>query len=179
MAEEFLTAHELATITVLCDIILPADESSGSATEAGVPEFIGFIVKDMPHHQIPIRGGIMWLDHESNTRFNQVFKDCSSDQQLAIIDDIAYPDQVKPEHSQGAKFFSLMRDLTLTGFYTTRMGIDDLGYKGNVPNVWDGVPEDVLQEQGLSYDEEWLAKFVDQNQRDALPQWDENGNLIG
>lgn len=175
----FLTEHELATIAVLCDIVLPADETSGSATDAGVPEFIEFIVKDMPYHQVPMRGGIKWLDNESAKRFEKAFVDCDDQQQIAIVDDIAYPDEVKPAHSQGAKFFDLIRNLTLTGFYTTRIGIDDLGFKGNVPNTWDGVPEEVLAKQGLSYDEEWLAKCVDQSKRDQLPQWDDEGNLIG
>ena len=177
--QEFLTDHELATIAVLCDIILPADEDSGSASDAGVPAFIDFIVKDIPSHQLPLRGGIKWLDHESASRFEQSFVDCNSTQQIEIVEDIAYPDKVESRYSQGAKFFDLMRDLTLTGFYTTRMGIDDLGYKGNIPNTWDGVPDEVLAQQGLSYDEEWLSKCVDQSKRDQLPQWDEEGNLIG
>ncbi len=177
--QEFLTAHELATITVLCDIILPADENSGSATDAGVPDFIAFIVKDMPYHQVPVRGGLMWLDHESNSRFGKKFVDCTAADQVAIIDDIAYPDKVDPGLSQGAKFFSLMRDLTMTGFYTTKIGIDDLGFVGNIPNVWDGVPDEVLKEQGLEYDQEWLSKCIDQSTRDKMPEWDDEKNLIG
>ena len=179
MAQEFFNSHEMATIAVLADIILPADENSGSAGDAEVPAFIEFIVKDMPSHQLPMRGGLMWLDHEANSRFNYNFVNCSAGQQIAIVDDIAYPDSVKPQHSQGAKFFSLMRDLTMTGFYTTKIGIDDLGYVGNVPNVWDGVPEDELKQLGLAYDEEWLVKCINQEQRAKDPVWDELGNLIG
>lgn len=65
-----------------------------------------------------------------------------------------------------------------TGYYTTRMGIDDLGYKGNTPNVWDGVPEEVLREHGMSYEKKWLTKCMDQDKRTELARWDEKGNLI-
>lgn len=179
MAKKFFNEHEMATIAVLANIILPANENSGSAGDAEVPAFIEFIAKDMPYHQIPLRGGLMWLDHEANSRFEKAFVDCSTEQQIQIVDDIAYPDKVKPEHSQGAKFFSQMRDLTLTGFYTTKIGIDDLGYVGNVPNVWDGVPEDELKKHNLEYDEFWLSRCIDQETRAKEPVWDESGKLIG
>ena len=54
----------------------------------------------------------------------------------------------------------------------------ELGYKGNSPNVWDGVPQEVLDDHGLSYDEEWLSKFVDQSKRLDIAKWDDDGNLI-
>src|SRR5688572_30274208 len=92
MAETFFTPHEMATITVLADIIIPKDEVSGSASEAGVPDFIEFIVKDMPQHKTPMRGGLRWLDLESSKRFQKAFKDCSKQQQIAVVDDIAYPE---------------------------------------------------------------------------------------
>lgn len=179
-AEIFLNEHELETIAVLCDIILPATPTAGSATEAEVPAFIEFIVKDLPVHQVPIRGGLMWLDIESNSRFNKVFKTAEPAEQIEIIEDIAYPDEKneKPEMAPGIKFFNLMRNLTLTGYYTTRMGIDDLGYKGNVANVWDGVPEDVLENHDVEYDPEWLAKCVDQSKAAIIAEWDEDGNLL-
>jgi hypothetical protein len=177
-AEQFFNEHEMATIAVLCDIILPKNENFGSATDAGVPDFVEFIVKDLPYHQLPVRGGLMWLDNKSNKQFGKEFKACSDEQQIAIVDQIAYPDKAAPEVEQGVKFFSLMRNLTLTGYYTTKMGLDDLDYKGNVANVWDGVPEDVLEKHGLAYDEEWLAKCVDQSKRADIAQWDDDGNLI-
>ena len=178
-SEQFFTEHELETIAVLCDIILPAADQYGSATDAGVPDFIEFMAKDMPNHQLPLRGGIMWLDHQANKAYNKVFKACTEEEQKALCDLIAYPDQVKPEMEQGAKFFNLVRNLTLTGYYTTKMGIEELGYKGNSPNVWDGVPEEVLKKHGLSYEKEWLAKCIDQEKRMDLARWDEEGNLIG
>ncbi len=147
--EKFLDAHELATITVLADIIIPKDGVSGSASDAGVTEFIEFIVKDMPQHQIPVRGGLRWLDRESQHRFSKNFKDLKPEQRINIVDDIAYPQDVKPQYSQGAAFFSLMRNLTATGFYTSEIGIKDIGFVGNTPNVWMGVPEDVLTQYGF------------------------------
>jgi hypothetical protein len=152
MKEKFFTVPELATIKVLCDIIIPADAKSGSASQAGVPQFIEFIAKDMPQNQTPLRGGLRWLDRESNKRFSKIFTLCSSAQQLQIVDDIAYPEKAKPIFSQGVAFFNLMRNLTASGFYTTKIGIGDIGYVGNTPNVWEGVPPDVLKQYGLSYD---------------------------
>lgn len=148
-AEKFFDEHEMATITVLADIIIPKDSKSGSASEAGVPDFIEFIVKDLPDNKIPMRGGLRWLDLQSKRRYGTVFIKCSEKDQLALIDDIAYPELAKPEMKQGAAFFSLMRNLTSSGFYTSEIGIKDIGYAGNKPGVWNGVPDDVLKEHGF------------------------------
>ena len=168
----------MTTIAVLCDLILPADDNFGSANDAGVPEFIEFMAKDLPINQLPIRGGLMWLDNRTNKLFAKEFKFCTDEQQKSILNEIAYPEKTKPELEQGEKFFTLMRNLTLTGYYTTKMGIDDLEYKGNAPNLWDGVPEEVLQEHGISYESEWLAKCINQNSRTDIARWDEDGNLL-
>jgi hypothetical protein len=151
-AEKFFTDHEMKTITVLSDIILPADGKSGSASQAGVPAFIEFIAKDMPQQQTPLRGGLMWLDNQANKRFGKKFVNCASSEQIKIVDDIAYPEDARKDMMQGVAFFNLMRDLVMTGFYTSKMGIEDLGYVGNRPNNWEGVPEEVLKQYGLSYD---------------------------
>lgn len=147
--EKFFDEHEMATITVLADIIIPKDNISGSASEAGVPDFIEFIVKDLPDNKIPMRGGLRWLDLQSKKRYGTVFIKCSAKDQLALVDDIAYPDLARPEMKQGAAFFSLMRNLTSSGFYTSEMGVKDIGYAGNKPGVWNGVPDDVLKEHGF------------------------------
>lgn len=144
MKEKFLTPQELATVTVLADIIIPADKKSGSASQAGVPQFIEFIAKDMPVHQVPLRGGISWINVEARKRFGKVFTGLTKAQQIEIVEDIAYPQDSKPEFSQGVAFFTLMRNLTATGFYTSKIGFEDLGYMGNTPNVWTGVPSDVI-----------------------------------
>lgn len=158
--DRFFTEHEMATIAILADIIIPADEVSGSATDAKVPEFIEFIVKDMPQHQVPMRGGLKWLDVQCMKRYGKAFKDCSAVQQIEMVDEIAYPNKAKSEMSQGVKFFNLMRNLTATGFYTSEIGVKDLGYVGNVPNQWNGVPDEVLKEYGLAYTEKELKECV-------------------
>jgi hypothetical protein len=160
ISKTFFTADEMATIAILSDIIIPKDEVSGSATESGVPDFIEFIVKDQPGHQVPMRGGLRWLDLQCLHRYQKTFKDCSSTQQLELVDQIAYPEKAKPEMSQGVNFFNLMRNLTATGFYTSAIGIKDLQYKGNTPNQWKGVPDDVLKAHGLAYTEKELKECI-------------------
>lgn len=158
--ETFFTKEEMATITILADIIIPKDVVSGSASDAKVPEFIEFIVKDMPQHQTPMRGGLRWIDVESLKRFEKPFAAITPEQRIQIIDDIAYPNKAKTEMKQGVAFFNLMRNLTATGFYTSEIGVKDIGYKGNIPNQWNGVPDDVLKQYGLSYTEKELKECI-------------------
>ncbi|MEO8117371.1 MAG: gluconate 2-dehydrogenase subunit 3 family protein, partial [Bacteroidota bacterium] len=145
---------------VLADIIIPKDEISGSATDAGVPAFIDFIVNDMPDHQIPMRGGLRWLDIECLNRYTTAFKDCTPAQQIEIVDMIAYPKKAKPEMAQGVIFFNRMRDLTSTGFFTSEMGVKDVGYAGNKPNQWNGVPDEVLKQYNMAYTEKELKECI-------------------
>ncbi len=159
-AETFFSTHEMATISLLADIIIPKDEVSGSASEAGVPAFIEFIVKDMPSHQTPMRGGLKWLDLQCFERYQKAFSDCDTKQQIEMVDAIAYPQKAKSEMKQGVAFFNLMRNLTATGFYTSEIGVKDLGYVGNRPNQWTGVPQDVLQQCKLAYTEKELKECI-------------------
>jgi gluconate 2-dehydrogenase gamma chain len=164
---KFFTEHEMATITILADIIIPKDEVSGSASDAKVPDFIEFIVKDMPAHQIPMKGGLRWLDMQCLTRYEKTFIDCTSQQQIELVDLIAYPEKAKKskELTQGVAFFTLMRNLTATGFYTSEIGVKDIGYAGNKPTQWNGVPDDVLKQYSVAYTEKELQECVnfDQN----------------
>ncbi len=160
LSETFFDDHEMKTIRILVDIIIPKDDVSGSASDAKVPEFIEFIVKDMPRHQTPLRGGLKWLDVQCMKRFNADFASCTGTQQIEVIDEIAFPQKAKPEMQQGVAFFNLMRDLTACGFFTSEIGIKDLGYQGNRPNQWDGVPQEVLDQYGLKYDERTLTESV-------------------
>ena len=156
----FFTDAEMATITVLCDIIIPKDDVSGSASDAKVPEFIQYIVNEMTEHQTPLKGGLRWLDLKCINLYGKAFVDCTQAQQIEMVDQIAYPKKAKPEMAQGVAFFTLMRDLTATGFYTSEIGTKDMGYMGNTPNQRNGVPDDVLKQYGLAYSEKELKDCV-------------------
>jgi len=156
----FFTEHELATITVLSDIIIPADEVSGSASDAGVPDFIEFIVKDKPENQTPMRSGLKWLDIQCQNKYDKSFVECNEKQQMQMVDAIAYPEKAKPEMKKGVAFFNLMRNLTATGFFTSEMGVKDIGYLGNRPNQWKGVPDEVLKQHNLAYTEKELRECI-------------------
>lgn len=166
--DKFFTEHEMATIIVLEDIILPKDDVSGSASDAKVHDFIEFIVKDVPSHQTPLRGGLRWIDMYCLNHYGKPFKDSDKKQQIELVEQIAYPEVKdaiaktnrvrKPEMQQGISFFNKMRDLVMTGFYTSEIGVKDLGFKGNTPNKWNGVPDDVLKQYGYSYSEKEMAE---------------------
>ena len=179
-AEQFFNLHEVETVVVLCNLILPATDFIGGAKEAEVPDFIEFMAKDIPEYQTTLRGGLMWLDHKSNSDYGAEFKIITQTQQKEILDVLAFPNIKVSEEERPIEiqFFSLMRNLTLTGYYTSKIGIQDLGYKGNTPNVWDGVPKDVLEQHGVSYEKEWLDKCIDQSQRSVIAKWDKEGNLL-
>ncbi len=175
----YFTDHEMATITALAHVILPANEH-GSIEDAKVPEFIEFRVKEVEGWQLPMRGGLAWLNRESNTKFRQDFKDLTGAQQIELIDPLSVYDHKVPEgeRPQPQQFFGLVRNLVAVGYYTSPVGIKDLGYQGNQPNVWDGVPDEVLAKHGVAYEPEWLAKCIDQETRETVAQWDETGRLI-
>lgn len=147
--------QEWKTIHVLSDLIIPADERSGSATQAGVPEFIddwldfkGGILKAQ------VLGGLTWLDMECNRQFNHDFVDCTAAQQKQILDRIAYPAKAAPEDANAAGFFNHMRDLVVSGFFSSKTGVKDLPYLGNkMLTEWDGCPAEVLKKLGVSYND--------------------------
>ena len=120
----------------------------------------------------------MWLDSECNKRFGNRFVDCTEEEQIEMIDLIAWPDDAEPEMMYGVRFFNRMRDLVSTGFFTSEMGVEYLGYEGNTPGFWNGVPQEVLDKHGLSYDEEMMDKYIKEEERYILAEWDEDGNVI-
>jgi gluconate 2-dehydrogenase gamma chain len=149
---KFFTPHEWETVRVLVDRVIPADERSGSATDAGVPEFMDFFIDAYPSLRLPIRGGLAWLDAESRARFGRAFVEAAEGERTAILDDIAWPARARPEMSQGVAFFNRFRDLTSSGFWSTRMGVDDLRYMGNRGMAtWDGCSPEALAKLGVSY----------------------------
>jgi len=151
---KFFTPHEWETVRVLADIVIPRDDRSGSATDAGVPEFMDFMMNDRDDGRTPMRGGLAWLDDQCAHRFNKTFVACTDTERTAVIDDIAWPKRAKPEHSQGVAFFNMFRDLTASGFYSSKMGVADLDYRGNefVTN-WTGCPDEALKQLDVRYDD--------------------------
>jgi gluconate 2-dehydrogenase gamma chain len=146
-----LSPHEWKTVQLLSDLIIPADERSGSATQAGVPEFIddwlafkgGWLLAQ-------IRGGLVWLDMTCNREFHHDFADCSPAEQKQLLDRIAYPKRAAPEDLPGVTFFNHMRDLVVAGFFSSKMGVEDLPYLGNqMVTRWEGCPTHVLEKLGL------------------------------
>jgi gluconate 2-dehydrogenase gamma chain len=142
----------MRTVRVLADLVIPRDERSGSATDAGVPEFMDFMMIDRPDMQLRMRGGLRWMDNESNRRFNKRFIALSETQQTAILDDIAYPARAKDEFSHGVNFFTFFRDLTAGGFWSSRIGVKDIGYMGNTYHQWDGCPPAAMSRLDVSQD---------------------------
>jgi len=148
---KFFTAHEYATVRILVDLVIPKDERSGAATDAGVPEFMDFMMNDQPPRQTAMRGGLAWIDLQCEDRFDKRFVDCSAEQRTAVLDDIAWPQKAKPEFAPGVAFFNSFRDLTASGFWSSKMGVADLQYMGNtmVPE-WKGCPDEALKKLGVS-----------------------------
>jgi gluconate 2-dehydrogenase gamma chain len=140
------------TVGVLSDLIIPADGRTGSATQAGVPEFIDDWIHFRQQQDgndalmAQIFGGIMWLDSESHRLFDASFTDASLAQQRQILDRIAWPNRVAPQDHRWMLFFSEFRDLTVSGFYSSKMGVADLPYLGNrMVAKWSGCSEEVWQ----------------------------------
>ena len=174
-AEKFFTEHELYSLDKICNLILPPNEF-GSIRDAEVVQLIEFMAKDIPAYKEPLRNGLSWIDNESKKRFNNLFVDCDITQQKNIFDEIAYYDPNKSitDYSEPVQWFNLVRNLTMTGYFTSEIGIKDLGYKGNIPNIWDGVPQDVLDQYGLEYDKDWVEKFVDQSKRNITTTYSDS-----
>jgi hypothetical protein len=160
-APKFFTAAEYRTVRVLADMIIPKDERSGSASDAGVPEFMDFTMTDRPNSQKWMRSGLAWIDAQSRSRFGKAFADASQSQREAILNDIAWPAKSSAAMADGVGFFNRFRDLTSSGFWSSEMGVKDLRYMGNVfaPN-WNGCPPEALKKLGVSY-----AKFDRGKQR--------------
>jgi hypothetical protein len=149
---KFFTAHEYATVGVLVDLIIPRDDRSGSATDAGVPEFMDFMMIDQPRRQVAMRGGLALIDRLSLDRVGKRFVTATDRERRQVLDEIAYTSNPDPGLSQAIAFFSSFRDLTASGFWSTKMGIKDLQYQGNVfVDEWNGCPDAALKKLGVRY----------------------------
>jgi gluconate 2-dehydrogenase gamma chain len=153
---KFFTAAEYAMVVTLVDLIIPNDERSGSGTDAGVPEFIDFLMVDQPKRQIAMRGGLARVDQICNERFDHNFMACSAAERTQVLDDLAFAGNAlaRPDLSQAVAFFNGLRDLTATGFWSSRIGVADLQYTGNVYVAeWKGCTDDALKKLGVTYGE--------------------------
>jgi hypothetical protein len=132
-APKYFSAHQYLTLVLLCDSIIPKDEVSGGAVEAGAPEFIDLLTSENEEYQGIFGGGLMWLDNFCFDRYEHVFPECTPAQQKEVLDLIAYRKhaRIDPALSQGVAFFAKLRNMTCDGFYTSKIGIEDLQYIGN------------------------------------------------
>jgi gluconate 2-dehydrogenase gamma chain len=140
---KYFDARQYETLTSLCDTIIPKDEKSGGAVEAGAPEFIDLLTSENEEFQLALGGGLMWLDHYCTDHYEKSYLECTLEQRKEVIDLIAYRKNAKatPELHQGVAFFAFLRNMTCDGFYTSKIGIEDLQYIGNVTrSEWPGCP---------------------------------------
>jgi hypothetical protein len=146
------TPAEWRTVRILVDLVIPRDARSGSATDAAVPEFMDFMLGDRPNMQTWMRDGLAWLDAECRKRFATSFDAATAAQRTAILDDIAWPRRAREEMQPGVRFFNNFRNLTASGFWSSKMGVEDLQYMGNRPIAsWNGCPPEALRKLGVRY----------------------------
>jgi hypothetical protein len=148
---QVFTPAEWRTARVLADLVIPRDSRSGSATDAMVPEFMDVFMASRQNMQNWMRTGLAWLDGESRRRFGAAFADGAAAQQTAILDDIAFPGGARAEMQDGVRFFNNFRNFTASGFWSSKVGVEDLQYMGNVPNMWNGCPQPALDKLGVRY----------------------------
>ena len=142
-APKYFTPARYETLTSLCDTIIPKDEKSGGAVEAGAPEFIDLLTSENEEFQGRLGGGLMWLDNYCIDHYGKAYMECTPEQRKEVVDLIAYRKNAKatPELHQGVAFFAFLRNMTCDGFYTSKIGIEDLQYIGNVTrSEWPGCP---------------------------------------
>jgi hypothetical protein len=154
VAPDFFTQHEWEMVRLLVDLVIPADERSPAATAAGVPEFLDFMMVDGTEaRRTAMRGGLAWLDSETRERHGVTFLAAGDAERRALLDDIAWPERARPELQSGVAWFNSFRDLTGAGFFSSRIGYQDLQYLGNTfVAEWTGCPEAALRKLGISYD---------------------------
>lgn len=149
-APKVYTEHEWQTVRTLVDDLFPRDERSGSATEAMVPEFMDTMLDLEPGMRTAHRGGLAWLDHECRERFDATFVAATDAQRREILDDIAWPARAREGYGHGVQWFNAFRDFAATGYWTSEIGVADIGYLGNTPRPsWDGCPAENLERLGF------------------------------
>jgi gluconate 2-dehydrogenase gamma chain len=139
------STDEWRFVRSLVDYVIPRDARSGSANDAGVPQFMDFILGEYTNNRQWMRDGISWMNAECRRRFDNGWMSCSDAERKLLLDDIAYPARAAEALKPGADFFTRFRNLTSSGFWSSRIGVADLGYVGNRPVAkWEGTPANVL-----------------------------------
>ena len=140
---KFFTAKQYEAISWLCDSIIPKDDKSGGALDAGAPEFIDLLTSENEDYQLALGGGLMWLETRCVDQYGRVFMECAPEQRKELLDLIAFRKNARKDAglSQGVAFFAFLRKMTCDGYYTSKVGIADLQYIGNVTrSAWLGCP---------------------------------------
>ncbi len=144
------TSDEWRLVRLLVNYVIPADARSGSATQAGVPEFMDFVLGEYPTNRQWMKDGLGWMNAECRRRHGKGFVSCNDAQRREVLDAIAWPRRAAPEMRAGVEFFNRFRNMTASGFFSSRMGVQDLGYVGNRPVAkWEGTPAHVMRKFGL------------------------------
>ena len=132
-APKFFDDHQYKTLLALCDTIIPADGDSAGAVAAGAPEFIDLLTSENKDYQKTLGGGIKWLDATCSSRYGKQYIECAAPQQKQILDLIAFRKSADKDNSlvDAVNFFAFLRNFTADGFFTSKIGIKYLGYKGN------------------------------------------------
>lgn len=144
------TSDEWRLVRLLVNYVIPRDARSGSATDARVPEFMDFIMGEYRNSQTWMKNGLTWMNAECRRRYGKTFVSCSEEERRAVLDAIAFPKKARAEDKPGVDFFNNFRNLTASGFWTSRIGIADLGYIGNRPVMtWEGTPANVQRWLGI------------------------------
>lgn len=130
---KFFPTRQYQALMVLCEAIIPADAECGGAVEGGAPEFIDLLSSENPAYQLQLGGGLMWLDDACANLYGAAFLECTPRQQAAVLDRIAYRKNAVQDPSllPAVEFFALLRNLTADAFFTSKIGIQYLGYVGN------------------------------------------------
>lgn len=144
------TSDEWQLVRLLVDYVIPRDEKSGSATDAGVPEFMDFILGEYTSNQRWMKSGLGWMNAECRARHDKGFVSCSDAQRREVLDAIAFPRTAAPAMKEGVEFFNRFRNMTASGFFSSKVGVADLGYMGNRPVAnWVGTPPEVVRWLGV------------------------------
>ena len=142
---KYLSKHEFATLKRLSDIIIPADGNSRGAIDAGAAEYIDFMCSRSPEFADIFTGGLGWLDGAMQDRYQSTFLDAKPDQQMAMVELIAYRKNQSPVLGPGIEFFRWARNVVVDAYYTSPVGIADLGFMGNTVVSSFSVPKEALE----------------------------------